>query len=973
MASDEFTKTVSPSGGYSLVYTVLKSGFVSLKVLAPNALLVQVTNATSFDTALVLSDTVSDLNSLISRNNAEIRNIQSSISEQQAILSNPSSTSQQKAAAQVAINNYNNSIGNLQNENSQYNNIITYVQSRGPSDFFELVLAAKNSVQPSPNPPTPTITQTTGNVAPSTSTNTLPAAASDDSGTPPTATANTESTQNSTESTNAPAQPGTEREDSEEATVGDPPYENEKFLNVKMSDKERPGRRIKNPLGYFSSYTYQLSLYMVSPSAYEAFIAGGRKNINLFNEQVITAAAPENNQSTKQNGVFLVAQSGGIGKDDIRAPGFEYDYYIDGLSFVHMTNAKETNGPLNNIDFKFQIVEPYGFSFISNLRRARNLMPSGTGTGNTPNSTGDPLRQFFILGIRFYGYDQSGRQVLGNELFEGEPLDPAASGSGALFETFYDILINDVKFKIDGSATVYNITAAATGPNAAVNVRKGMINSNKEASGSTVRDLLLGPKGLLTQLNQEQQDLVKSNTVRYPITYKIEWLGDAEEIALASVVSETRTDKSTQASSKADNTTQVNDQTETKSSPNKTATRMSFSNKPIIQAIDQIIARSKYLEDAMVYNYTDAKQYDPKTNAPNTEKTPNKKLKWFNISPKITNIKWDPDLNDWVYDITYVIQTYLVPHVDNPIVSNKTNYYGPHKKYEYWYTGNNTEIISFEQVLNTAYHNNVVSGNPNLVKEQSPNVSSTNGKDAGAATGSITAPNITSTGDKDGSGGTLSMEAVNSVRTTLYDPASYINAKVQILGDPDYLMQESNYPSEGLNQAYSRYHKDGGFTINPTGGQVFFEIDFKEAVDYSTSGVESVNNGSGVRGQGGTLSINDSILFWLYGDEIRDKIDGVAYMLLKVTSSFKGGSFTQTLETANPFTAGQVSKEAQASIDAEIEASRTPTSTATDGTGQPGSTSDTGLKTDQPVVSDSPTNTPTAEKTVTAATQPTES
>ena len=45
--------------------------------------------------------------------------------------------------------------------------------------------------------------------------------------------------------------------------------------NPNTAITDAPGRRLKNPLGALSSYTYQLSLYMITPDAYDAFNAGG--------------------------------------------------------------------------------------------------------------------------------------------------------------------------------------------------------------------------------------------------------------------------------------------------------------------------------------------------------------------------------------------------------------------------------------------------------------------------------------------------------------------------------------------------------------------------------------------------------------------------------------------------------------------------------------------------------------------------
>jgi hypothetical protein len=559
-----------------------------------------------------------------------------------------------------------------------------------------------------------------------------------------------------------------------------------------------------------------------------------------------------------------------------------------------------------------------------------------------------------MLGIRFYGWDQSGRQVKGSEIVDGNPLDFNASGDGAIFETFYDLVVSSIKFKIDGKATTYNFKAALTSPSYSVNLRKGMINSSMEASGSTVRDMLCGPKGLITKLNQEQVNLKNNNTIGIPTVYKIKWIADAEQMAIASVVSETRTNKASQPGSAATNTTEVNDATEIKASPNNTQERLNFSNTPITHAIDQIIARSKYIEDAMVKNYEDKKEANSDTKSFPSKSSPNSPFKWFRITPEISNIKWDEKIKDWSFTITYRIETYLVPIIDNPYVQNNVKYYGPHKRYDYWYTGQNSEIISYEQQLNNAYFVTVLGGdmkNTNVAQpgNQEGNASSVPGQ------GAAVLVNTPIPGDKTGDGGTPASAAVNSVRTTLYDPGSFATAKIQILGDPDYLMQEVATGSTGLNKAYSRFYNDAGFTINPTGGQVFIEIDFKEGVDYSPNQFnDSLAGVDALQSNAGTLAINDSILFWDYNPEARKIIKGISYKLISVTNSFKNGAFTQTLSAViNDFGSGKaLTDEARQEASAE-EAGEAPQPTTPEGA--------TGTTKDKPVTDPAPGNSSTTK------------
>ena len=119
--------------------------------------------------------------------------------------------------------------------------------------------------------------------------------------------------------------------------------------------------------------------------------------------------------------------------------------------------------------------------------------------------------------------------------------------------------------------------------------------------------------------------------------------------------------------------------------------------------------------------------------------------------------------------------------------------------------------------------------------------------------------------------------------TSLYSPDAYATAKIKILGDPDFLASDSRE-----NVVYTRFYGDDGFRVNANGGQVFFEIDFKEAVDYDT--------GTGPNGETGVLDINDSILFFEYPNNVANTIVGVSYRIVTITSNFSEGKFTQDIE-----------------------------------------------------------------------------
>ena len=283
---------------------------------------------------------------------------------------------------------------------------------------------------------------------------------------------------------------------------------------------------------------------------------------------------------------------------------------------------------------------------------------------------------------------------------------------------------------------------------------------------------------------------------------------------------------------------------------------------PVIQAISQIIAQSSYLENALTKVYTDAETTGPDAELP---KNNSQEIAWYNLSARVKSLAWDDKVNDFAVEITYVIQPYLTPVVTSSYVNKVSKYYGPHKRYEYWYTGKNSEILSYEQTLNHAYVQAALDG--------------ASDKDTVADIATILQ-------QRTGGNrlGTINngLEAQNAYMTSLFSPRDFGNARIRILGDPDFLMQPA--PSS-INDLYSQFYGTDRFTINPNGGQVFIEINFKEPVDYQNST--------------GTMSLNDSIYFWKYPESIQKALNsrggGISYMVKQVNSSFSKGKFEQEL------------------------------------------------------------------------------
>lgn len=680
--------------------------------------------------------------------------------------------------------------------------------------------------------------------------------------------------------------------------------------------KSGPGKRLHNPLGNFSSYTYQISLYMVTPEAYNAFVNSGRKNINQFNRASAQAL-------TNAGGIFLVAQSGGINNSTSqRAPGFNFDYYIDNLVIESSASGKETGGAFNATQISFTITEPYGFSFVTNLKKAMDELQTYSKLRGY-NKLTTAQRNFFVLGVRFLGYDKNGELIAGSN-----------GATDAQYQQYYDIIIEEMKFKIDGKIVNYNCSAKILQTQGGFGIKYGRTKNDVTAVGNDVGSILNGQgnySGLLTQLNKQQIDMEKAGQLKKANTYDIVFIGpEGNLISKSSIINlKADPDKTKQPVSTAKNLSQVNEQTAIKSTPNSTTTTMVFkADTSILQCIQLAIKQSSYIQDALQTFYTSETEPDQQTDSLNEVTGKNRKLKYYNVSTNLNVLEYDTVLNDWVYAITYIVEPYEIPVVQAVGANGSTSYYGPVKRYEYWYTGKNSEILSYEQSYD------------NLFMIAAVGATGVNGDSTPASGDNVTpvTPNLRSNSPRQNTLGAQG-EVENGITTFLTDPKSMAEAKITILGDPDFIMYPNS--SKLITGEYDPFYGSNGYSINPNGGQVFIEIDFKEAIDY--------DNNTGV------MSLNDKIMWFKYPPNIQAVAKGIIYLVVKVRSEFKGGKFTQVLDLklfpmgANAGDGSQAFKENNRlpATSLRMNAASDPRSLTNQG-GQP-TTSSTGLKTDPEV------------------------
>lgn len=626
----------------------------------------------------------------------------------------------------------------------------------------------------------------------------------------------------------------TSPESLDDATVAKPPTST-------IPDTKAPDHRRYNPLSEYSSQTHQLVLAMVTPDAYVDFVKSGRKNFNL------------GQADAKDKGIFIIARSGGINNNTYtRAAGFDLDYYIDNLKISCAADTSSTGGPVANYEMSFNIIEPYGFSFISRLKKALDYMKE-VSTLPGQERQNDPSTCIYILGIQFLGYDKNGEVM---------------PTSKSTMDRYYDIKIQEMVYDLDGRMVTYKIKAATIPTRVGTGTKQGIITRDMSVTGRTVGSILeqFMDKLSADQIPVKPDPKAKVLPSALQTSYAIEFRGPGSDlIKNAVIVSKADTDKLKWPMGIT-----------AAEGPDSAQRTVSFRNgTPIIQAMGQLIQQSSYLEEALKMNVpSDTVPVDQNGNPEEIVPDTKKSVRWFNVSMEVIPKAWNGALKDYTYEVKYIIQPYLTPMTISSNVNKTTPYYGPVKRYDYWYTGKNTEVLRLSFNINNNYFSTVFRQD-NVTAPESGSTSTP--IVAGQRTGQSTTGKLNS--------GT---EGSSNYTNSLYDPGSWVQLKMDIMGDPDWLTMDSTPPI--ALEEYNSFYGPDGYSINPKGGQLFIEINFYEPIDYEN--------------KTGTLKINDKLMLWEYPPGVLEanNAKGICYKVTDIVSTFSGGQFKQTLTgVINPF------------------------------------------------------------------------
>lgn len=593
-----------------------------------------------------------------------------------------------------------------------------------------------------------------------------------------------------------------------------------------------------NVLDEFASYSYTISIYLMSPDDFNRLLTKKQRIIPGYQLLMQSGGAP------LQSGI--VPPGNGI-NEDVTDPGFipgqgpslnqgrnqefPLDFVIDSVKLTSKVSATPaTRGSHQITELDFRIVEPYGITLFERLYKATQRYVTTQGGNSTTGGPENYAAQNYLMVIRFYGYDANGKLVLPQSRLE----DPAGtSDRNAVVEKYIPFRFTGIKFRIANRLTEYECTGVSIQNDIGTGQARGVIPYNIELTATSLKNLLQGnvgyssnyppPKadaapvptlvtGLSDALNAYQQQLVDEGIYEYPDEYRFIIADDV--IANAKIRPPGQTDLSSVKMGSTATAAQQKDgkkQRVDNNSKNVSAT----AGMQIVQFLDQVVRNSTYIYDQQT------KIRDPKTNKEIPQGSAQVPA-WYRIAVEAAPLKYDQKRNDYSYRITYQISMYKVTQIKSAYFP-EGRFLGTHKKYDYWFTGENTSVLKYEQDFNYAFYLTV-----NSARDIPRQLATTNYQEYIKY---VYSPN--SAEPIQGSKGDTNEPGANGA-DYLYSPGDQAIVKLEIVGDPAWIQQGdlwSGLGGIGITDPNSLAFLPDG-TINYESQEVLFEVGFNKPADY---------------------------------------------------------------------------------------------------------------------------------------------
>jgi hypothetical protein len=684
-----------------------------------------------------------------------------------------------------------------------------------------------------------------------------------------------------------------------------------------------------NILDKFASNTWAASVYLLSPKQYTAMVRSKKKQVNGYNLLFQSGGAPVNvggfqgaqapGYSPKDvgEGANQGVAAGvpvGVAPDAGRNPAFTQDFYIDSITFDNLLPGKQTQGAHSVSTLKFTVIEPGNITLLDRIYAAVKDMAQTLAGSKEINYTAAQ----YLMVIRWYGYDINGNLIHGTRAND----KTALSDPKAIVEKFIPFNIRQINWSVTSKLVNYEFECVPVGQSIAGGTNRGTIPYDVQLTAQTVGELLSGNSVYASLNSKLQQDATGRATASTdPRSSTAVNVAEQPRAAPPPKTNSAPTNKTTLKSGLAGAMTDyaeklVNDERVYEAadtytvifdqsakdiqdativlpgtiidqdgvpmgvppednpnqalSPSKNGMNVKARNwsitagQQMLQAIDLAIRNSSYIyqQGLTIYDADSGKEI-PNPNVAG------KTMKWYKVSMQATPGEYDPARNDFAYNITYIISSYEIPSFQSKYFP-LGNFRGVHKRYPYWFTGENTAVIDFTANFNAAY-NMTVSGGPNV-----DSADAQLRKKVTSNTRDLIKYSYAPASSETRQGGKLKgTESSANAAEYLYAVDQPGGSTLKIIGDPAWIQQGSLCGGiTETDMSVSPFETDG--TINFDSSQVLFEIAWQRPEDYDiNTGVANPYARSG-NTPGNPVQTN-------------------VYQATKVTNELYGGKFEQTI------------------------------------------------------------------------------
>jgi len=607
----------------------------------------------------------------------------------------------------------------------------------------------------------------------------------------------------------------------------------------------------ENLLHGYSSYTYKFSLGILGEDDYNNLVNDPKRVVDLKN--------------------ILIA-SGGISQDK-RAAYFKNDFYFDSIemeaTFGSGAEARNTNVQ----QFIIKIIEPYSVTLIERLVKV----------ATESVKSNSYIEQPYVLTLDFWGYND-------------EALSPIKiEGCSRNFI----IAIKNITFNLTHKGAEYELTCSPFA-HGAFNESVATISSNFEVSAKTVKEFFgdgtdaaqaaikVASAGRDDRAGSPPTPELLTGSLGYVLTQHSKKLQEKGEIEIADEFKFVIDKEIANAAILSSDDTSIKDvpmKTEAfkKYAAAKSIKNISYDNEKrkisvaagttLINLINDIVLHSTYSLDQVI----DATDEEAKT----LKET--KPIQWVRIVPDIELLGFDKKRNTYAKRFTYNVLKFSV-FGHNHEQMGQAPVPGVAKIYDYFYTGQNKDIIDLKLEFKSAitlYTNSNrsikagstppknIDNNPDKTDISNPPADAFPTKVAVSNSPALNSAARASTNSND-----LILNDVSNSLITGYQ-SDLVHLDISIVGDPAYITQTDVFYGKFTgNFAGSTVLPDG--SLNPCITDIFALIRFNTPNDID------VDKGMYDFTDKGNNDVTSSSFTGLY-------------RVTKLTNHFSGGKFTQNL------------------------------------------------------------------------------